>query len=149
MIQKVQAYIIRKNKEPEVLIFQHDLTKIFQVIRGTLQPLENPETAVIREMAEESGLKSAIVIKKLGEADIEVPGGPTRSGPLELQRHHAYLLQISSQSPDCWTHIASGSVEEEGVKFHFAWHPIDRRLLDLFAMVEMKHFIFPLIEAVR
>jgi hypothetical protein len=149
MIEKVQAYIIRKEPRHQLLLFEHDIKKLFQVIRGTLEPMEKPEIAVMREIAEESGLTSATLIKKLGAADLEIPGGPTRTGPLETQRHHAFLFEAPKGLPNHWTHFASGSQEEEGLKFHFSWHPIDESLFEILTMEEMKYFIPLLMNTVK
>lgn len=132
MIQKVQAFIYRKsNNLPELLLFEHGPTKTHQLIRGTLEKDESLEQAILREIHEESGLEDVELVKKLGEEVIRVPSGPTRSGPLETQIHHAYLIQLKILCPNNWTHFAKGSKEEEGIPFHFYWAPIDVKFQDI------------------
>lgn len=129
MIQKVQAFIYRQREDSiDLLIFEHDITKIHQLVRGTVEEGEDLELAVIREVEEESGLKDVVIEKKLGELILEIKSGPTRSGPLEKQLHHAFLIKCNENTQDRWTHIAEGSSEEEGLSFHFYWASSERDL---------------------
>lgn len=129
MIQKIQAFVCRNREtKPEILIFEHDITKIHQLIRGTVKDKEDLKHAVLREIKEESGLENVSVIKKLGEKILNIQAGPTRSGPIEQQLHHAFLVKTLGSTKNQWTHIAEGSVEESGLKFHFYWAPIDENL---------------------
>lgn len=148
MIQKVQAFIYRQREDSlDLLIFEHDITKIHQLVRGTVEEGEDLELAVIREVAEESGLRDVKVEKKLGELVLEIKSGPTRSGPLEKQLHHAFLIKCNEETQDKWTHIAEGSSEEEGLKFHFYWASHDK---DLEAIVfdDFKPFISKFLQEV-
>ena len=149
MIQKVQAYIIRRKPHPELLLFMHDITRQLQVIRGTVDAGEVPEDTVRREIIEESGLTYLTPSVPLGEVDIMIAGGPTRQGPLEKQRHFAFLFEATNAIPDAWTHVADGSVGEIGLKFHFAWHSIDSSLSAKLKMEEMQYFIPALLAATK
>ncbi|MCO4782730.1 MAG: NUDIX domain-containing protein [Candidatus Cloacimonetes bacterium] len=132
MIHKVQAFIFRfKNNKAQALVFEHDLTKIHQMIRGTVEDLEDLETAVLREVAEESGLKNLKLHEKFGEQLLQVRSGPTRSGPFQDQMHHAFLLECQKDTEDKWTHLAEGSVEENGLKFHFYWAELNDSLIEI------------------
>ena len=67
MIEKVTAFIVRKkNEKPELLVFSHPSAGI-QVPAGTIEENESLETAVFREVKEETGLTQLELILKLGE----------------------------------------------------------------------------------
>jgi NADH pyrophosphatase NudC (nudix superfamily) len=57
MIQKVQAFMVRsRDYRNELCAFWSDVTQSHQLVRGTVELSEPPETAVLREIEEESGL---------------------------------------------------------------------------------------------
>ena len=61
MLEKVTAFVIRKLASgEELLILQHP-TAGFQLPAGTVNPGENPRVAVLREVAEETGLTKYIL----------------------------------------------------------------------------------------
>lgn len=149
MIQKVQAFIFRfKNNQTQALVFEHDIAKVHQMIRGTVEQAEDLEVAVLREVAEESGLNNLKLHQKLGELTLQIKSGPTRLGSLQNQKHHAFLLECLEDTPDHWTHIAEGSKEEDGLKFHFYWVALDEKLLDI-VFDDFKPFIFEFISQVK
>lgn len=81
MIEKVTAFILRDTGDDrELLIFKHP-TAGLQVPAGTIEPGESPEQAVIREVYEETGLRSATIVRKLAETHQFTP------------QNEAYLLQ--------------------------------------------------------
>jgi 8-oxo-dGTP pyrophosphatase MutT (NUDIX family) len=68
MIEKVIALILRENDEQkEILTFKHP-TAGRQLPAGTVEENEQPESALLREIKEESGLTRIEIVKKLGEA---------------------------------------------------------------------------------
>ena len=60
IIEKVTAFIIRKSKDGnDLLLFEHPNAGI-QIPAGTVEDQETPEKAIIREVAEETGLTGSI-----------------------------------------------------------------------------------------
>jgi 8-oxo-dGTP pyrophosphatase MutT (NUDIX family) len=67
MIEKVTAFIVRKkNEKPELLVFSHPRAGI-QIPAGTVEENESLETALFREIKEETGLIQLKLVRKLGE----------------------------------------------------------------------------------
>lgn len=75
-MDKVTALILRpaKGQKIEVLIFRHPNAGL-QLPAGTVEPGEAPETAVLREVEEETGLTEVRLVKKLGSEKIDLPAG--------------------------------------------------------------------------
>ena len=59
---------------PELLVFRHPLAGI-QVPAGTVEFGEAPEQAVIREVAEESGIRQSKILSRLSELIEPLPDG--------------------------------------------------------------------------
>lgn len=73
MLEKVTAFIIRTFPTgKELLILQHPFAG-YQLPAGTVNLNETPENAVVREVAEETGLKNATITAKLGYRDTLLP----------------------------------------------------------------------------
>ncbi len=67
MIEKVTALIIREDEDQkEILTFKHP-TAGRQLPAGTVEENEQPESALLREIKEETGLTRIEIVKKLGE----------------------------------------------------------------------------------
>ncbi len=65
-VEKVTAFVTRqRNGATELLLFKHP-TAEFQIPAGTVEDGETPETAVIREVFEETGLRRVKIDKPLG-----------------------------------------------------------------------------------
>lgn len=67
MIEKITAFIVRKKNEiPQILVFSHPSAGI-QIPAGTVDENEGLETALFREIKEETRLTKVKLIRKLGE----------------------------------------------------------------------------------
>lgn len=104
----------------EVLAFRHPFAGV-QVPKGTVEPGEPLADAVLRELHEESGIA-------LDARPLSIGTWDRKFGPLEVHRWHLFALPAPAGLPDSWTHIATGSVEEEGLAFAFRWLPVDEAL---------------------
>ena len=107
MYQRAAAYIT--DPSGRVLVFdagQSDAPT--QVPGGGVSAGEDPETAVVREVAEEAGLERARIIRKLGEAWRCLPAGLVPP-QFEEQVEHAFHL-VTDERSDCdeWQWIDSG-----------------------------------------
>ena len=73
IIEKVTAFITRKTESGHMLLlFEHPYAGI-QIPAGTVEPSENPEQAVIREVFEETGLTITSRPTILGCAETQLP----------------------------------------------------------------------------
>lgn len=75
-IDKVTAFITRKSRDGhELLLFEHPHAGI-QIPAGTVEDQETPKEAVIREVAEETGLTTSLSIRRyLGCSEDTLPEG--------------------------------------------------------------------------
>jgi 8-oxo-dGTP pyrophosphatase MutT (NUDIX family) len=83
-IEKVTAFVIRRSPDGyDLLLFKHPTAGI-QIPAGTVEPGEAPETAALREAAEETGLSGLRIRRYLGCLDEALPeryrliGAPTK-----------------------------------------------------------------------
>ena len=109
-----------------LLVFDHlDVDAGTQVPAGGLHDGESAEDAVLRELREESGLHSALIVRKLGEAWHWSEPGIVPAG-LEEQVVHAFHLRLD-RSPFGeeweWEERSGGSMAEH--RFAFRWVPLD------------------------
>ena len=105
-----------------LLVFEHlDVDAGTQVPGGGIHAGESASDAVVRELAEESGIESAVIVRQLGEAwgrseEGTVPGG------LEEHVQHAFHLHLFDGSPAEtweWNETSGGDVVLN--RFRFRW----------------------------
>lgn len=112
------AYITRdRGSGPELLVFAHrDQPEAgLQVPAGTVEPGEDPDAAVIREVWEETGIVLPATASKLGITRYEADAGAHR----ELHERHVYHLLAPAGLPDRWERLAEGRYV-----FRFRWVPL-------------------------
>lgn len=125
---RVAAYVVRHRAVPELLVFDH----VGQPEAGTQVPAggvasgEKLSEAVLREVAEETGLRSAGVVRQVASEDKPHPdtGQPRRTT--------FFYLQVPLDTPDGWEHRVHGEGDDAGLLFacRFAPLPLTRRLAD-------------------
>lgn len=121
MIEKVLAYITRvRNGHVELLTFTERAHPEAgrQVPAGTVEPDEDVAAALVREVAEESGLTNVKIIRKLAEAVFPEWGN----------LRHVFHVEVLGQVPDRWIHSVRGFGEDSGKQFEYSWVPLDWRL---------------------
>lgn len=118
-VERVGAFIIRKMANHcELLLFRHPDCKTapIQIPGGGIDPGESIETALHREIYEESGLVELSILRKLGVSE---------RCWLDTQataRRHYFLLRASSSTPDRWNHVVHGEGTDAGLCFSYFWH---------------------------
>ncbi len=101
-VEKVTAFITRKQEDSYyLLLFEHPSAG-FQIPAGTVESDETPEAAVVREVAEETGLKSPSTCRYLGCAESKLPEGQRIIG--EPTKVYARPDATSSN----WAHLRKG-----------------------------------------
>lgn len=111
-VEKVCPVVLReRDGRVQILAFQHPLAG-GQIIKGTLEAGEEPSAAVLRELAEESGIEDAVVVEPLGQFIDEE----------HLQRWHIFLCRVDRTLPDHWSHFTT---DGGGHIYRFFWHNLD------------------------
>jgi 8-oxo-dGTP pyrophosphatase MutT (NUDIX family) len=123
-VQKACAYITRNNEE--LLVFEGPEHDGLQVPKGTIEPGEDPRTAVFREIVEESGLGAVGQTSHLA-TDVWTR---RRSPPKWYVRH--FFHTTVHEPRDRWTHTVTGDGAETGLEFEFSW--VDLPAGDEFAL---------------
>jgi 8-oxo-dGTP pyrophosphatase MutT (NUDIX family) len=91
-----------------------------QVPAGGIHDGETAEDAVVRELAEESGIESASIVRKLGETWYMAEFGNVPPG-LEEQVQHAFHLCLEMLPAEAWEwdEKSGGDIVEH--RFAFRW----------------------------
>ncbi len=108
---KVCPIVLRRTGSAiEILAFEHPLAGR-QLVKGTIELGESIEAAALRELNEESGIKSATVVRALGI---------WHSG-FEGQVWAFVECKTNQTLPESWVHHAP---DDGGQSFRFSWHPL-------------------------
>ncbi len=121
MQNKVLAYVVRTDSSDwRLLVFEHvDYPDAgLQVPAGTVEPGEPLETAMWRELFEESGLQPPQVslVGKLAEFP----------QPAWDNARHVYLLHAIPGLPPAWRHAVTGGAGDSGLIFDYRWEALSR-----------------------
>jgi 8-oxo-dGTP pyrophosphatase MutT (NUDIX family) len=118
--QRAAAYVT--DPRGRLLVFDHvDVDAGTQVPAGGIHEGETAERGVLRELEEESGLDSAVVVRKLGESWNRSEPGNVPAG-LEEQIVHAFHLKLDhppSHEEWDWEEKSDTGVVEH--RFAFRW----------------------------
>ncbi len=119
-VPKACAYITREvDGCPQLLVFHEAAVSGLQVPKGTIEHAESPYDAVLREVAEESGLTDFSAIRPLG-ADTW-----TREKADRLKHYRRYFFHLEVDEPrDAWEHTVTGRGEEVGDVYSYSWVPL-------------------------
>lgn len=127
--EKAVAYITRRvAHNVQVAVFEHDKEWSeagLQVPAGTIDEGETPETAVVREAEEESGLKSLKVVRKIDEYQMY------RHTHGEYNRRHVYELESTESPQEEWECVVAGGGEDKGMRFHYRWMNVEEAMYRL------------------
>jgi 8-oxo-dGTP diphosphatase len=118
---RVLAYVTReRDGRRELLVFDHrDYPDAgTQVPAGRLEPDEDREAGLLRELEEEAGLADARIVRKFATfGPGELPHGRSYT-------NHAYELE-SPGARDEWEHTVVGDGDDAGLVFRYRWVPLD------------------------
>jgi 8-oxo-dGTP pyrophosphatase MutT (NUDIX family) len=119
MKRKVFVYVIRVEEATvDLLVFNSFEEPGYEVPKGGVEPGENLEEAVHREVYEESGIKGLKVIKKLGK----IHWGD--------EEQHFFLAGAPSDVPDTFEHQVIGEGIDTGLWYRYRWLEIEREIED-------------------
>ncbi|HEX8626807.1 MAG TPA: NUDIX domain-containing protein [Catenuloplanes sp.] len=126
---RVAAYVIRHSgREPQLLVFDHigipDAGT--QVPAGGVKPGESLHDAVLREVAEETGLTDISVLSEIAS---EHKPHPETGQP----RHTTYFhVQAPAGTSDSWQHTVTGTGQDSELEFacRFVSLPLQKHLAD-------------------
>jgi 8-oxo-dGTP pyrophosphatase MutT (NUDIX family) len=125
-VEKVLAYITRAGiGGPELLVFTQPAAPEggVQVPGGTVDPGEPPDVAVLREVAEESGLSIGAIHGKLAEV--------LRDAPTHRELRHVYCMEAPEGCNDAWDHSVTGGGEDCDLVFSYRWLPLEQAAAEL------------------
>jgi ADP-ribose pyrophosphatase YjhB (NUDIX family) len=121
---RVVAYVTRERSgRRELLVFDQrdDPGAGTQVPAGRIEPGEEVETGLLRELREEAGLENVRIVRRLRTYEPgELPHGVR-------YRNHVYEVEAPG-SPDAWEHEVFGDGDDAGLVFVYRWEPLDRGL---------------------
>lgn len=126
-VPKVCAYVTR-DEGRQLLVFEGPEYDRFQVPKGTVEPGERPADAVLRELFEESGVRS-VASSRLIASDVWTRRR-TANGVKKYLRYF-YHLEADVRR-DGWDHVVTGEGKERGSTFRYSW--LDLPTDDLFAL---------------
>lgn len=101
--------------ERELLVFKGPRYDGLQIPKGTIEPDEQPRTAMIREIAEESGL-GAIGSPQHLTTDVWT----RRQSPPERYVRHFFHTTVH-EPRDQWSHTVTDDGSENGLEFEYSW----------------------------
>ncbi|MBO2458228.1 NUDIX hydrolase [Actinomadura violacea] len=125
---RVAAYVIRQSAVPELLVFDHvGMPQAgTQIPAGGVRPGEQLEQAVLREVAEETGLLTASVVRHIAAEDKPHPDTH------QPRRTTYFHLHAPATTADAWHHTVHGDGDDTGLTFacRFLPLPLTRPLAD-------------------
>jgi 8-oxo-dGTP pyrophosphatase MutT (NUDIX family) len=124
VIEKALAYITRGD---QLLVFRQPAfpEQGIQVPGGSVEPGEDPRTAVLREASEETGLNELCFGSYLGSVEYQLK---VDVGPPHLR--HFFHLTYAGPLTRSWSHRGSRRPNGDWVEFELWWEPISRAKLD-------------------
>ena len=121
MVQKAVAYVVHRGR---LLVFTHDDVPIevtgVQVPAGTVEPGEAPAEAAVREVFEETGLKTRVV-RELGTELYDVR-------PAKEERHERHFFQLApvvDSVPERWQAGEEHPSKGQAQRWTCWWAPLE------------------------
>lgn len=110
---KAYAYIL--DGAGRLLVFDHpEPAAGTQIPKGGVEPGETPREAVVREVAEESGLTDIEIETLLAKDEWPHPEKP--------KTYRRYFYHVTASTPqESWQHEVTGTGEDEGSVYSYYW----------------------------
>lgn len=117
--RRVVAYVTRvRDGRNELLVFEdpeHPHMGV-QVPAGRLDPDEELEAGLLREIEEEAGLRNARIVR-------EIPGFEGHYS--SRYENHGFHVVLGEEAPDEWEHVVVGQGDDAGLVFRYRWVPLE------------------------
>jgi 8-oxo-dGTP pyrophosphatase MutT (NUDIX family) len=116
--RRVVAYVTRRRGgQTELLVFDDaDNPQVgVQVPAGRLDDGEGLEEGLLRELAEETGLEHARIVRELPGFEQHYPS---------RYENHGFHVVLEADAPDEWEHVVHGEGDDAGLVFRFRWVPV-------------------------
>jgi 8-oxo-dGTP pyrophosphatase MutT (NUDIX family) len=116
--RRIVAYVTReRDGRTELLVFNHlEYPKLgIQVPAGRLEPDEDLESGLLRELEEEAGLTKVRVVRELTGFEDHYES---------RYENHGFHLVLDEQVPNEWDHVVVGDGDDAGLTFRYRWVPI-------------------------
>jgi 8-oxo-dGTP pyrophosphatase MutT (NUDIX family) len=118
--RRVVAYVTRdRNGRRELLVFDHeDFPHLgLQVPAGRVDPGEDLETGLLRELEEEAGLTNVRIVRELAGFEDHYPS---------RYENHGFHVVLEEEAPDRWEHAVTGDGDDVGLVFQYRWVPLEQ-----------------------
>lgn len=121
MVHKACACVV---VDQQILAFKHPRAG-YQLPKGSVEEGESFEAAALRELEEESGISTGVILEKVGTLDWLIRAGTATFKHDEQQRWHLFLIDPGKALPRNWQHQAEGSEAERGLIFEYFWQSLE------------------------
>lgn len=127
MVHKSLAFIYRNNYS-ELLCFEHPITFLLEVVRGTVENGESPSEAIVRELYEEAGLQkeSFLSVQLIVSQVMDVELFQNQKTRREQQYYHGYLIQLTNDNFSSFNHRVVSDGVDDGHFYTFQWYKITK-----------------------
>jgi 8-oxo-dGTP pyrophosphatase MutT (NUDIX family) len=119
-VTKVLAYVLDRGR---LLVFTQPAAPEagLQVPAGTVEDGERLAAAVLRELAEESGLRGLALPRYLGRRTVDM----RPYGKPEVHRRHFFALRPLASPPESWRHWERHASDGQGpLAYDLFWHDL-------------------------
>lgn len=141
LLKAVPCVLKDLDSEPKILcFFEFPHVELFQIPKGTVEENEDLETAVLRELVEETGIEKAQINNKIGVLERICPGGRAQELKDEKQIWHLYHVQASKELETTWQHIGTGNGIDNGIKVQCFWHKLSDENLENYNEIFIRSF---------